>query len=246
MRIGIEWSARIREALDRDRFALHAQRIIDVGTGYTLRHELFLRMVDEERMIPAGEFVMAAEEFGSIGEIDRWVVGRAIGIAASGRAVHLNLSMRSVDAPLLELIREQVAATGADPGNLVFELGEAQLHDASEEGAEFVRAVDDLGYGLAVDNFTSGPEGSALLRRFPLTYVKVGPELIAGLAGAGTSREAVSGIVLAAHRNRQRVIAQGVESVGVLGTLEVLGVDEAQGHVFGAAEPVEQALGLAV
>src|SRR5262245_54060995 len=84
------WSERIRVALERDRFALYAQRIVDVGTGEPVRHELFLRMVGEGRVIPAGEFVVAAEEHGSIREIDRWVVGKAVEIAAAGWPIHLN------------------------------------------------------------------------------------------------------------------------------------------------------------
>lgn len=240
--ISIEWSRRIRDALDRDLFTLHAQRIVDLSSGETLRHELFLRMVAEERLIPAGEFVMVAEEFGTIGEIDRWVVGEAIEIAASGRAIHLNLSMRSIDAALLDLIRERLEATAADPGDLVFELGAEQLDETGEEGAEFIAAVDELGCGLAVDNFTGG-EASPLLGRLPLSYVKVDPELVGGVAGDSAARSTVSGIVLAAHRNRQRVIAQGVETLASLTALGELGVDEAQGHVFGPAEPVERALG---
>src|SRR5262245_64743403 len=88
----LDWSRRIEEALDRDLFVLHGQRIVDVVTGATVRHELFLRMVGRERLIPAGEFVLAAEEFGSIREIDRWVVATAIEVAAAGHPVDLNLS----------------------------------------------------------------------------------------------------------------------------------------------------------
>ena len=53
----------------------------------------------------AGEFVPAAEQFGSIREIDRWVVGRAIEIAARGQAVDVNLSVRAADEELLDRIR---------------------------------------------------------------------------------------------------------------------------------------------
>jgi EAL domain-containing protein (putative c-di-GMP-specific phosphodiesterase class I) len=243
--IMIEWSRRIRDALDRDRFALHAQRIVDIGTGHTLRCELLLRIVDEERVIPAGKFVMAAEESGSIGEIDRWVVGEAIEIAASGHAIHLNLSMRSIDAALLDLIRERLEETGADPANLVFELGDAQLSGADEEGVDFVRAAAELGCPIAVDNFT-GRDAASLLRRYPLSYVKVGPALIGGITASPEARQTVSGIVLAGHRAGQRVIGQGVESLASLTALEQLDVDEAQGHVFGPAEPVELALGSSV
>src|SRR6266567_4679942 len=104
----LEWSDRIAEALERDLFVLHGQRIVDVQSGATMRHELFLRMVDRRRLIPAGEFVMAAEEFGSIREIDRWVVGRAIEVAATGLPVDLNLSVRSTDEAMVELIRERL------------------------------------------------------------------------------------------------------------------------------------------
>src|SRR5262245_13424408 len=137
------WSERIREALERDRFALHAQRIVDVASGETVRHELFLRMVDEDRLIPAREFVVAAEEHGSIGEIDRWVAGKAIEIAAAGWPVHLNLSVRSTDGDLLTSILDRLEATGAHPADLVFELGEAQLAAAGAKGEEFVLGLSD-------------------------------------------------------------------------------------------------------
>src|SRR3954447_12008946 len=128
-----DWSRRIDEALERGLFVLHGQRIVDVVTGVTMRHELFLRMVDHRRLIPAGEFVLAAEEFGSIREIDRWVVGRAIEVAATGRPVHLNLSLRSTDAAMVHLIQDRLEETGADAGDLVLELGERQLVSTPEE-----------------------------------------------------------------------------------------------------------------
>src|SRR5262245_32460296 len=177
----LEWSSRIQEALERDLFVLHGQRIVDVFTGATMRHELFLRMVGRKRLIPAGEFVVAAEEFGTIREIDRWVVARAIEVAATGRPVHLNLSVRSADAALVDLIRERLEATGADPGDLVLELQEAQLVSAPEEEREFVRVAANLGCRIAIDGFIEGGKGAFLLKRFPIDYVKLGPEFMDGL-----------------------------------------------------------------
>ena len=244
--VSIEWSERILEALERDRFALHAQRIVDVGSGETLRHELFLRMVEDERLIPAGEFVVAAEEFGSIGEIDRWVTGTAIEIASSGRAIHLNLSMRSLDEALLDLVRVRLDQTGAAPADLVFELRESQLQDAGDEEAKFLRSVSELGCGLAVENYVSGGRRASILQRHPLSYVKIGPELIGAVTESGASRRTVSSIVLRGHRAGLRVIAQGVEDLVTLDAIAELGIDEAQGYIFGPAEAVEEALGTTV
>src|SRR4051794_17300283 len=137
----LDWSRRIDDALERDLFVLHGQRIVDVATGETRRHELFLRMVDRRRLIPAGEFVMAAEEFGSIREIDRWVVSRAIEVAADGWAVDLNLSLRSTDEGMLELIRHRLDESGADPSDLVLEVSESQLSAAGKTRSDFIGGV---------------------------------------------------------------------------------------------------------
>src|SRR4051812_35979199 len=205
----LDWPGRIREALERDLFVLHGQRIVDVLTGATMRHELFLRMVDRRRLIPAGEFVLAAEEFGSIREIDRWVVGRAIDVAATGRPVHLNLSLRSTDAAMVHLIQDRLEETGADAGDLVLELGERQLVSAPEEQREFVRVASNLGCRIALDGFVEGGRGAFLLKRFPINYVKLGPEFIEGLEPGSAQERDVTTAVLTAHRFGQRVIAQG-------------------------------------
>jgi EAL domain-containing protein (putative c-di-GMP-specific phosphodiesterase class I) len=240
------WSRRIAHALERDRFVLHGQRIVDVATGATMRHELFLRMMERRRLVPAGEFVMAAEEFGSIREIDRWVVSTAIDVAAEGHPVDLNLSMRSTDEAMLRLIRERLEETGASPADLVLELSEAQLGQAEQTGVEFIAAVDQLGCRIALDGFIEGGHDAMLLRRFPISYVKLGHPFIDDLALDRSKRRLVGTVVLKAHRSGQRVIAQGVEDLATLEQLEALGVDEAQGNALGPPEPLESVFGTSV
>jgi EAL domain-containing protein (putative c-di-GMP-specific phosphodiesterase class I) len=235
----LDWSRRIEEALERDLFVLHGQRIVEVISGETMRHELFLRMVDRKRLIPAGEFVMAAEEFGSIREIDRWVVSRAIEVAGAGMPVDLNLSVRSTDEAMVGLVIDRLELTGADPADVVFELSEEQMTEGLDAAGAFVNAAADLGCGIALDGFVEGGPESFLLRRLPISYVKLGAPFIEGLAEDRGKRRAVSSAVLKAHRSGQRVIAQGVETLAVLELLEELGVDEAQGHALGPPESLE-------
>jgi EAL domain-containing protein (putative c-di-GMP-specific phosphodiesterase class I) len=239
----LDWSRRIEEALERDLFVLHGQRIVDVVSGVTMRHELFLRMVDRRRLIPAGEFVMAAEEFGSIREIDRWVVGRAIEVAASGIPVDLNLSVRSTDAAMVDLIRDELEETAADPRDVVLELSETQLTEALDSSGAFVNAVAELGCQIALDGYVEGGPESFLLRRLPISYVKLGQPFIDNLAEDRGKRRAVGSAVLKAHRGGARVIAQGVESLATLEQLEGLGIDEAQGHALGPPESLESLIG---
>jgi EAL domain-containing protein (putative c-di-GMP-specific phosphodiesterase class I) len=236
------WSRRIEEALRRDRFALHAQRIVEVASGDTLRHELFLRMAEGQDLIPAGEFVVAAEKAGSIREIDRWVMSRAIQLAAAGHPVDLNLSVRSADEGLLELMRQGVGETGADPSRLVIELSEEQLLKDLEAGTGFVRGAHELGCRIALDGYIRGGRGRALLKGLPIGFVKLGPLFVNGLADDGRRRRKARNATGKAHDDGLRVIAQGVEDLLTLQLLPDLGIDEAQGFALGAPEPVESAL----
>jgi EAL domain-containing protein (putative c-di-GMP-specific phosphodiesterase class I) len=233
------WPKRIAEALDRDLFVLHAQRIVDVATGETLRHELFLRMVYRKRLIPAGEFVLEAEKLGSIRAIDRWVAEKAIDVAAAGIPVDLNLSMRSTDAEMLSLIERRLDETGADPDDLVFELGETQLTGAIEAGSDFLEGVTELGCRVALDAFVDGGRDSYLLRTLPIAFVKLGPPFTAHLTSDRAQRRAVADAVHLAHSCGQRVIAEGVESMATLEFFEDLGIDEAQGNALGPPESLD-------
>ena len=58
---------------------LYAQPIVPICSAGLPRYELLLRMVDDNgELVPPGAFLPNAERFDLIGEIDRWVLRRAI------------------------------------------------------------------------------------------------------------------------------------------------------------------------
>lgn len=238
-----EWPRRIEDALARDRFALYTQPIVDIETGQVLRHELFLRMVEDDAVIPAGDFMTAAEEHGSIRDIDRWVVGAAIDVAARGYPVHVNLSVRSLDRELLALICTKLADTGARASDVTFELSERQLVDAGKEELEFVKVVSAMGCELALDQFIQGGHRYGLLRRFPLAYVKIGPPFITDLPHDTAGARMIERVAMRTHRFGEKLIAQGVEDIVTLQILQDIGVDQVQGHALGAPAPLDPATG---
>jgi EAL domain-containing protein (putative c-di-GMP-specific phosphodiesterase class I) len=236
---GLAWPRRIREALDRDRFVLHAQPIVELSSGEPIRHELFLRMVEDDELIPAASFVVAAEEHGSIREIDHWVVATAIDVASRGRGVHVNLSVRSTDDELLDLIGEELLASGTDPRQVVFELSEEQLLGAGESSRRFVVGASELGCWIALDKFAAGRGDFTMLESLPIDFVKIGPAFMQDLLRDEDQRRVVESVVGLSRRFGQRTIAQGVEDVATLQTLRELGVDQAQGFALGSPAPLE-------
>ncbi|MGH2855938.1 MAG: EAL domain-containing protein, partial [Solirubrobacteraceae bacterium] len=235
------WLGQIRNALDADRLVLHAQPIVDLVTGETVQNELLLRMVGEDgELVSPGAFLPAAERYGLISEIDRWVIRQACVSAAGGTPSEFNLSGRSIADP--NTIRELGGAleeTGADPSLLVVEVTETAFAGQLDAGREFARQVRALGCRLALDDFGTGFSTLSYLKHLPADYLKIDIEFVRELASSETDARVVRGIVGLAREFGQTTIAEGVEDEQTLMRLRELGVEQAQGYLFGRPAPRE-------
>jgi EAL domain-containing protein (putative c-di-GMP-specific phosphodiesterase class I) len=237
------WAARVRAALDEDRLTLYEQPIFGLKSGRAMRHELLVRMVEGSDVIEARDFVEIAERDASIARIDEWVLSEAIGLAAGGMPVNVNVSMQSLGPELLELIEGRLVDTEADPANLVLELRERQLMQDEERSRDLVWSLRELGVKVAVDQFGMGDGALSYLRDLQATYLKISREFVADLRRNPASRHAVEAIVRPARRFGPVTIAVGVEDLATLQTLEELGADQAQGLALRAPAPVPQLQG---
>ncbi len=86
----MDWVRRLRGALEENRFCLFAQEIAAIGAyGRDGAHiEVLLRLRDEEgRLVPPNSFIPAAERYGLMPQIDRWVVRRTFATLAERTAL---------------------------------------------------------------------------------------------------------------------------------------------------------------
>ena len=240
----LNWVGRIRDALDDDRLVLLAQPIIDLRSRAVVAHELLLRMVDRDgALIAPGRFLPAAEQFGLIEEIDRWVLGEAVQLASTGRKVHFNVSGKSIGSrALIDHLIRLLRDTGADPGLLVCEITETALATEGDVSEAFVRKIADLGCEIALDDFGMGYGGFAHLKRLPVTVLKIDKEFVVDLLENSENQHIVKATVNLARGFGRATIAEGVESAATLALLEKYGVDSAQGFEIGRPEPIEALL----
>ena len=239
----LNWVGRIRDAIDEERLVLHAQPIIDVPSRKVVMYELLIRMVDRDgTIIPPGRFLPAAEQFGLIKEIDRWVLAQAVELAARGLKVHFNISGKSLGSR--ELISDLVFAlrrTGADPALLVCEITETALAHDEAVAEAFVHELAELGCEIALDDFGMGYGGFAYLKRLPLTALKIDIEFVRDLVENPQNQHVVKAIVTLAQGFGRQTVAEGVENQATLQLLEDYGVDFGQGFAIGRPEPIENA-----
>lgn len=234
------WVGRIRDAIDENRLVLYSQPIVPLGDGRP-SEELLLRMIgrNNEVILP-GSFLPAAEKYGLIGEIDRWVITQATRLAARGRRViEVNLSACSIaTSDLLPFIERQIREARADPANLVFEITETALMHDITTGEAFARGLAALGCGLALDDFGTGFGSFTYLKQLPITHLKIDIEFVRDLVTQPDNLHVVRAIVSLARAFGLKTIAEGVQDEQALTLLRAEGVDFAQGFHLGRPAPV--------
>jgi PAS domain S-box-containing protein len=217
-RATINWVGRVRDAIEQ-----------------------LLRMVDNDGAIIApGRFLPAAEQFGLIDDIDRWVLTQAIKLAAHGLKVNFNISGKSLGSRELigDLVRH-LRDTGADPALLVCEITETALANDGARAEAFVHELSELGCGIALDDFGVGYGGFAYLKRLPITFLKIDIQFVRDLVTNPQSQHVVRAIVMLAQGFGRQTIAEGVETQATLELLAQYGVNYAQGYAVGHPAPLE-------
>jgi PAS domain S-box-containing protein len=242
------WLERIQDALTEERFVLYSQPIVDLRTGEVAQRELLIRMRDVGasgdplRVVAPGAFLPVAEEFGLIIEIDRWVIDRATEIAATGLAVQLNVSGRSISAPgLVDHIKHAIQRTGADARKIVFEITETALVSDDPAARAFVESLHALGCKIALDDFGTGYGGFTYVKQLPVDFLKIDIEFVRDVRTNSASRNVIEAIVSLAAGFGLETVGEGVEDEQSLNLLRELGVDYGQGFYIGRPAPLETA-----
>jgi diguanylate cyclase (GGDEF)-like protein/PAS domain S-box-containing protein len=250
IRAQMTWLQRLDRALAEERLVLHAQPIVDLRTRATVRHEILVRMVGEDgELIRPSTFLPAAERFGTITAIDRWVVTEAIRamgrVAAAGGRLPLavNVSGRSAgDAGLLQAMATELAAAGVAPADLVVELTETAAVSDIPRAREFTEALRALGCGFALDDFGAGFGSFSYLKHLPFDILKIDGEFVANAEDNETDRLVIAAVTGIAHGLGKTTVAEFVEDGPVIELLLAHGVDFGQGHHLGRPAPLEELL----
>ncbi|MBT8110814.1 MAG: EAL domain-containing protein [Gammaproteobacteria bacterium] len=245
--------AEIQKALDGEGFELRAQPIVSLhGTSNDPRYEILLRMVDSDgNAVSTKALFSAAERYHIMPQIDRWVVSNAIAalsdikdsVGATGAVVSINLSGQSLgDDDIFEFIEEEIRHSGLPPSTLCFEITESAAVSNLAKAQTFIDELKAFGCTISLDDFGAGLSSFAYLKNFNVDILKIDGSFIRDITENRISESMVAAITQVAQVMDLKTVAEYVESDLARQLITKLGVDFAQGHIYGKPVPLESML----
>lgn len=240
-------------ALQEDQFILFVQPILPVGTGapWPRLYEVLLRLQEEEQnMTLPGGFILVAERYNLLMDIDRWVLRNLITWCLDKQrnkpawelpVFCVNLATASLCDPEFalyvrsELLRQKFPAT-----NLCFELAEPDVMNHHAAAQAFMNALRPLGCRFTLEGFGTTSVSFEPLKNLPFDLLKIDSVITKNIVTNPADLARTRALALSSRNNGFRTIAEFVENDGMLTKLREIGVDYAQGFGIGRPGPLTQ------
>jgi EAL domain-containing protein (putative c-di-GMP-specific phosphodiesterase class I) len=253
------WSARIKEALEKNKFVLHYQPIMDMkdvdlmnlpaqdgelwqrhlnDVDKTYSYEVLVRMINEDGGLHYPDsFIPTAERFNLMIDIDLWVLEHALqeviatGALSKKLRLSINLSGNTVGSDKsLNKIKSLIEQYDVNPRILTFEVTETCAIANIEEANDFINELRKIGCRFSLDDFGTGYCSFSQLKNLPTDYVKIDGQFVRSMVRGATDRAIVNAMNDVAHSLGRYTVAEYVESPEIIRLLKICGVDKIQGH----------------
>jgi PAS domain S-box-containing protein len=244
---------RLRSAIDAGVLQVHYQPVVDLPSGRVTGVEALARWDDEELgSVPPDRFIPLAETTGLIIDLGRWVLNTACMQAATwqgtdselpGPTVAVNVSpLQLTENTFIQDVIDALSSSGLPAHRLCIEITETAAISDMEKTARVLTRLRDLSIQIALDDFGTGHSSLTMLRRLPVTLVKIDRSFVTKIATDAQDAVLARLIIDAAHSLGMRVCAEGIENASQASQLIAMGCDFAQGWLFGKPQPASPAL----
>ena len=243
--------ADLRAALREGDVGVHYQPILSGEGGNLVGAEALLRWTHPTHgTVPPAAFVPLAERVGLIGTLSELVLEETLGWLEReverlppGFRVSINVAPRQLEDPVfLHKVVRRLAQSPLPNRVLEIEVTESALMADSDEIREIIRAFASLGVGFALDDFGTGYSSLSLLKRMPISRIKIDRCFVERLPDQPEDVAIVSAILGMADSLGLPVVAEGVENEEQQEFLSLGGCAELQGWLFARAMPLDRFL----
>lgn len=247
-------AAELSDAIEEGRFRLWHQPIaaLDSDASESFRCELLLRLEDRQGgIVQPNSFIPAAERYGLMGSIDRWVIQTAFRSYAEAFAskpntqMSINLSGNTLtDDSLARFVKSELKSAGLSGERVCFEITETAAVQHMGSAIRFIGEMRNLGCRFALDDFGSGLSSFGYLKQLAVDYLKIDGSFVRGITESRIDGAMVSAINDVGHEMSLRTVAEYAETEAIVEQLRRMGVDYAQGFAVGRPVPLPGLAGM--
>ncbi len=236
----------IRRAVENDELRLFFQPQVDLHDGRLVGAEALIRWEHPERgLLPPAAFLPVLEAGPLAAAVGDWVLDTACAQAAAWRAagagvlrMGVNLFAAQLGAgDLVDKVQAVLARHELPPGALEIEITENIALDEDDSVLPPLRALKAMGVGIAFDDYGTGFASLSLLKRFPLTRLKIDQSFVRAMCSSPADAAIVQAVTYLGQSFGLEVIAEGVETEEQKARLLRKGCTEGQGYLYGRPMP---------
>jgi diguanylate cyclase (GGDEF)-like protein len=230
------------QALEQQNLFPYFQPILRLDDRQFFGHELLMRIkLPDGRMLPASDFIQAAEEMGLMYQLERQLLEKALTAVVEQEyagTLFINVSPKMLISPeAFSRINQLTGKYRLVPERLVFEISERTMIGNIDMLQKFAARMKDSGYKLAIDDFGGGYSSFRHLKLLPVDFLKIEGHLLLRLREDPDYLAFLKSIVTLAKEMGISTVAKHVADEELLAIVENMGIDHALGFHIGQPRP---------
>ena len=231
----------LHRAANDGEFVLFYQPQVRLHDGALVGAEALIRWLHPTRGLLSPAAFLPALESGSLAAaVGAWVLEEACAQAAYWRthgAGDLRMGVNLFAAQLRrgDLVAQVLSALrrhGLPPSTLELEVTENIVLDDDDQILDTLTALRQAGVGIAFDDFGTGYASLSLLKKYPLTRLKIDRSFVKHVHASERDAAVVRAIVDMTRSFGLATIAEGIEESHQADLLRGMGCEEGQGYLF--------------
>ena len=243
------YSIELHRAVADGQFVVFYQPLIRLRDGELVGAEALMRWQHPRRgLLSPAAFLPALEGSPLAAMVGAWVLDEACAQAAFWRRhgagdFHIGVNLFGAQFRVDDLVSQVDCALqrhGLPAPALELEITENIALDSDGVVLAALKRLHERGVGIAFDDFGTGYASLSLLRRYPLSRLKIDRSFVQHVHASDRDASVARAILDMAHSFGLGTTAEGIENDAQCKRLRAFGCENGQGHLFGQPMPAQE------
>ncbi len=232
----MKWLSITKELILNNDIIPHYQAIANINTRQIYKYEVLARGFHNGEMITPDFFIKAAERLGLITSVTRMMINKSFSFFENNtHEFSLNITQWDLlENYLVDFMKEKLQRHNIKPKRVCLEvLEQVSFQEENEETLPQLRALQAMGFKVAVDDFGVDNSNFSRLLEIKMDYIKLDAVFIKDIQQNPNHQTIVKAIADLAHTMGIKTVAEYVSNREILDIVKECNIDYAQGYFIG-------------